>query len=57
MAFNISPPKAITRQQDSSFLGPKIWTEISQDTKNVKTTAFLPMLWRDKLIQTVCVVK
>ena len=39
MALNIPLRKTNTRQQALSFHGPKIWTKIGHNMKNIKTTA------------------
>ena len=39
MALYIPLRKINTGQQVVSFLGPKIWTKVSQSTKNAKTAA------------------
>ena len=47
-ALDMTLRKTNTRKQALSPLGPKIWTKIGHNYKNVKTTASLHMFLREK---------
>ena len=54
MALDMPIRKRNTGQQALSFLETKIWTKISDSTKNIKTVTFTHALSREVLSKLYC---
>ena len=53
MALDIPLRKTALGQKGISFLGPKIWSKISNDLKIAKTTNFFPHGFKKKVLDNL----